>query len=155
MMCMFTMTREEYTKRFEGIEDNITPGMTTEEMDEVLRQNAELALTEKEYKQYVLNEKLINSITEFINTDYNNVEDFQYNFNDWSYEDLLEANDYYARETDHATEVRDHCKEKKQQATDEFEQELYATMRATFAQLALTYAVAGLACCKERISRTE
>ena len=66
---MFTMTREEYTKRFDGIEDNITPDMTAEEMEEVLRQNAALALTKEEYKQYVLNEKLIYSITAFINTD--------------------------------------------------------------------------------------
>lgn len=153
---MFTMTREEYQKRFEGIDysDQITKGMTTEEVDEVYRSEAAAALTEKEYKQYILNEKLLDSITEFINTGYNDVEDFQYNFKDWSYEDLLEANDYYARETDHATEVRDRCKEKKQQATDEQEELLYATMRATFAELALTYAVAGLACCKERINRT-
>jgi hypothetical protein len=155
MMYMFKMTREEFTKRFEGMQDNITPNMTAEEMDEVFRQDAALALTKDEYRQYILNEKLIDSVTEFINTDYNDVEDFQYNFNDWSYKDLLEANDYYAREMDHAAEVSDRCKEKKQQATDEFEQELYATMRTTFAKLALTYAVAGLVCHKEKLNRME
>lgn len=150
---MFKLTREEFTKRFEGMEDNITLDMTPKEMDEVLRQNAALALTKEEYKQYVLNEKLIDSITAFINTDYDDVEDFQFNFNDWSYEDLLQANDYYKRELDRTEEARERCKAKQQEATEEFEQELYATMRTTFAELALTYAVAGLACSKERIKR--
>lgn len=150
---MFRLASEEYTKRFDGIEDNITPDMTAEEMEEVLRQNAALALTKEEYKQYVLNEKLLDSITEFINTDYNDIEDFEHNFKDWSYEDLLEANDYYKRELDRTEEARERCKAKQQEATDEFEQELYTAMRTTFAELALTYAVAGLACHKERINR--
>ena len=152
---MFTMTREEFTKRFEGMQDNITPNMTTEEMDEVFRQDAALALTKDEYRQYILNEKLIDSVTEFINTDYNDVEDFQYNFNDWSYKDLLQANDYYKRELDRTEEARERCKAKQQEVTDEFEQELYATMRTTFAKLALTYAVAGLVCHKEKLNRME
>jgi hypothetical protein len=154
---MFTLTKEEYAKRFEGIDfsDQITKGMTTEEIDEVYRSEAAAALTKDEYRQYVLNEKLIDSITEFINTDYNNVEDFEHNFNDWSYEDLLQANDYYKRELDKTEEARERCKAKQQEVTDEFEQELYAAMRTTFTELALTYAVAGLVCHKEKLNRME
>ena len=152
---MFTMTREEYAKRFEGIDysDQITKGMTPEEVEEVYRSEAAVALTKEEYKQYILNEKLLDSITAFMNTDYNDIEDFEHNFKDWSYEDLLQANDYYKRELDRTEEARERSKAKQQEATTKHDQLQYAIMTETFTELALTYAVAGLACSKERINR--